>query len=219
MSCAVASDDTEQLVWCWRKVRHNRDEVLVLCHPPPICLLHIADTQPLMYLQVYSHVVVSRCCRGRGHSLRTLLVATLLQNFAHLWPSRLSPSFPVYRHTSAASHAPMTSSTVASFLKNCSALSLNNALEVNLFSDNPFPRPYSLDVVSHPNIACMNRILLQMSASNSFCVTLISQMRFFFVVPPPVSNAAWTSRSHLDLRSSIAGWPDQYRRPRGQCSS
>ena len=51
ISCTVASDDTEQLVWCWRKVRHNRDEVLVLCHPPPICLLHIADTQPLLCLR------------------------------------------------------------------------------------------------------------------------------------------------------------------------
>ena len=86
-------------------------------------------------------------------------------------------------HTSAASHAPMTSSSVASFLQNCSALSLNKALEVNLFSDNPFPRSYSLDVVSHPNIACMNRMLLQMSTPNSLWVTLISQMRFFFVVP------------------------------------
>ena len=66
ISCAVASDDTEQLVWCWRKVCHNRDEVLVLCHPPPICLLHIADNQPLLYLHVYSHIVVSRCCIGGG---------------------------------------------------------------------------------------------------------------------------------------------------------
>ena len=101
----------------------------------------------------------------------TLLVATLSQNFAYLRPSRLSPSFPLYRHTSAASPASMTSSTIASFLQNCSALSLNNALEVNLFSDNPFPRPYSLDVVSHPNIACINRMLLQMSAPNSLWVT------------------------------------------------
>ena len=61
ISYAVASGDTEQLVWCWRKVRHNRDDVLVLCHPPPI--LHIADNQPLLYPQVYSHIVVSRCCR------------------------------------------------------------------------------------------------------------------------------------------------------------
>ena len=76
----------------------------------------------------------------------------------------------------------MTSSTVASLLQNCSALSLNNVLEVNVFSDNPFLRPYSLDLVSHPNIACMNRMLLQMSAPNSLWVTLISQMRFFFVV-------------------------------------
>ena len=127
---------------------------------------------------------LAQCCRGRGHSLMTLLVDTLLQNVAHLRPSRLSPAFPLYRHTSSASPASMTSSTVASFLKNCSALSLNNALEVNLFSDNPFPRPYTLDVVSHPNIACMNRMLFQMSAPNSFWVTLISQMRFFFVVPP-----------------------------------
>ena len=68
---AVASDDTEELVWCWRKECHNRDDVLVLCHPPPICLLHIAPNQPLLYLQVYSYIVVSRCCRGRGQSLRT----------------------------------------------------------------------------------------------------------------------------------------------------
>ena len=113
----------------------------------------------------------------------TLLVASLSQNFAYLRPSRFSPSFPLYRHTSAASLASMTSSTVASFLQNCSALSLNDALEVNLFSYNPFPRPYSLDVVSHPNIVCMNRMLLQMSAPNSLWVTLISQMRFSFVVP------------------------------------
>ena len=79
----------------------------------------------------------------------------------------------------------MTSSTVASFLQHCSALSLNNALKVNLFSNNPFPRQYSLDVVSHPNTACMNRMLLQMSAPNSLWVTLISQMRFFLVAPPP----------------------------------
>ena len=187
ISCAVASDDMERLVWCWRKVRHNRDEVLVLCHPPPISLLHIADTQPLLYLQVYSPAVVSHCCRGRSQSLRTdmhlvssyCVAKRCIPQTDH--QDCLLPSH--YTDTSAASPASMTSSTVASFLQNCSALSLNNALEVNLFSDNPFPRPYSLDVVAHPNIACMNRMLLQMSAPNSLCVTLISQMRFFFGVP------------------------------------
>ena len=152
----------------------------------PICLLHIGDTQPLLYLQLYSHAVVSRWCRGRGKvwgRICTLLVAILSQNVAYLRPSRLSPSFPLYRHTSAASPASMTSSTVASFLQNCSALSLNNALEVNLFSDNPFLSPYSLDVVALFNIASMNRMLLQMSAPNSLWVTLVSQVRFFFAVP------------------------------------
>ena len=48
ISRAVASDDTEQLVWCWREVRHNRDEVIVLCRPPAISLIHIADNQPLL---------------------------------------------------------------------------------------------------------------------------------------------------------------------------
>ena len=76
ISCAVASDDTDQLVWCWRKVRHNRDEVLVLCHPPPICLLHIADTQPLMYLQVYSHAVVSRSVLQRSGAQSDDLVSS-----------------------------------------------------------------------------------------------------------------------------------------------
>ena len=118
----------------------------------------------------------------------TLLVATLSQTFVYPRPSRFSPSFQLYRHTSAASPTSMTPSTVAPFLQNCSALYLNNALEVNLFSDSPFARPYSLDVVSHPNIACMNKMLLQMSAPNSLWVNLISQMRFFFVAP--VSNTA-----------------------------
>ena len=124
ISCAVASDDTEQLVWCWRKERHNRDDVLVLCHPAPISLLHIADNQPLLYLQVYSHIAVSRCCRGRGQSLRTdqhLVSSYFVANFAYLRPTRLSPSFPLNRHTSAASPASMTSSTVASFLQTSSA--------------------------------------------------------------------------------------------------
>ena len=123
-----------------------------------------------------SHTVVSRCCRGRGQSLRTdMHIASRFFVAKRRIPQtiKIVPSFPLYRHTSAASPASMTLSTVASFLQNCSTLSLNDALEVNLFSDNPFPRPYSLDVVSHPNIACMN----------SFWVTLISQMRFFFVVP------------------------------------
>ena len=73
--------------------------------------------------------------------MHLVIVAILSQNVACLRPSILSPSFPLYRHTSAASPASMTSSTVVSFLQNCSALSLDNALEVNLFSDNTFPRP------------------------------------------------------------------------------
>ena len=124
---------------------------------------------------------------GRGQNLRTdmhLVSSYFVAKLCIPQTIKIVSSYTdtLYRHTSAASPASMTSSTVASFLQNCSALSLNNALEVNLFSDNSFPRPYSLDVVSHPNIACMNRMLLQMLAPNSLWVTLISQMRFFFVV-------------------------------------
>ena len=133
----------------------------------PICLLHIAPNQSLLYLQVYSYIVVYRCCRSRGQSLRTDM---------HLVSSYFVAKLCIPETIKIVSFLPtiqthkcrfsVTSSTVASFLQNCSALSLNNALEVNLFSDNPFPRPYSLDVVSHPNIACINMMLLQMSAPN-----------------------------------------------------
>ena len=151
------------------------------------------------------------CCgisllQRSGHSLRTDTHLVSSYFVAKLCIHRIIKivSFlpTIQTHTSAASPASMSSSTVGCCIllveQSSSALSLNNALEVNPFPRsyslaveqsssalclnnalevNPFPRSYSLDVVSHPNIACMNRMLLQMSAPNSLWVTLISQMR------------------------------------------
>ena len=151
---AVASGDTGQLVWCWRKERQNRDDVLVLCHPPQSVSFILQTTNHCCTCRYTRIVWYIAAAEGRGQSLRTDMHLVSSYFVAKLYiPQTIKIVSFLYRHISAASPASMTSSTVASFLQDCSALSLNNALEVNLFSNNPFPRPYSLDVVSHTNIA------------------------------------------------------------------
>ena len=149
--CAVACDDTEQLFWCWSVITGT---LSVLCYPPPICLLHIADTQPLLYLQ-YSrmlwYVAAAEVGRKVSGRIATLLVASLSHNFAYLRPSRLSPSFPLYRHTSVASPASMTLSTVASFLQNCSDTTKNEVPPCRLKSRKPYNKEAQamLSVIPH----------------------------------------------------------------------
>ena len=85
-------------------------------------------------------------------------------------------------------------------------------LDVIIFGDNAFPRPYTLEVVSHPNIACTKRMSpilcnIEIHSRNTACIVLdMLGNRMAFVY-----NIMVTQRFAVQHMPHFAGWPGYVR--------
>ena len=154
----------------------------------PLPYLHVeVNTEAMVLGSWWRRTKVSGCTKR-------VLVATFWWKRCNPKLSSVSPTAPVYRHTSAASPALDMSESVAFSCRKISAFVMKWLSERMCLRASPFPMMNTREVVSQPMMAWANNRWLKTARSSILCTYLMFQHRGLFFVPDLISGLKKTSQ-------------------------